>query len=247
MTVRIFIGSSPLEQDLEAEIALEHSIRSRASAPVEIEWMRQSRDRVSFWYVGAPGGWNTSGWATPFSGFRWAIPERCGFEGKAIYMDVDMLCVGDVASLFDMEFLPGAQLMCKAPGSERFCVVLFDCAACRGTIWPVDKLRAGAGAHRAMRRHYANHARVVHGFPRGHNWNCCDGEDYADALDPEIKLHHFTRIPTQPHLPMARRRLALKGATHWFGGKLEEHQRQDIIALWREEYEAAVAALWAAE
>jgi len=27
--------------------------------------------------------WNTSGWGTPFTCFRYAIPELCNFKGRA--------------------------------------------------------------------------------------------------------------------------------------------------------------------
>ena len=42
-------------------------------------------------------------WATPFSVFRWAIPHVCNFEGKAIYMDVDMIARDDIAKLWNQQ------------------------------------------------------------------------------------------------------------------------------------------------
>lgn len=232
--IRLFIGSSPKQMDLEAEITLEHSIRSRATEPVEIEFMRASDDPASFWH-----GWNSAGWATPFSGFRWAIPERCGFVGRAIYMDVDMLCRGDVAELWRMPLGDGKKLMMKEPGSEKFCVTLFDCERCRDVIMPLASLKGDNGAHRKMRRLFASHPAWVAGFPQDANWNCLDGEDYRDATDARIKLIHFTRIPTQPHFKHARPRLAARGKAHWFAGKPEPHPRKDIVALWDEEFAQA--------
>jgi hypothetical protein len=80
---------------------------------------------------------------------------------------------------------------------------------------------------------------LVQAFPPDQNWNCLDGEDYKDANDPRIKIVHFTHVPTQPHLPMARARLAKEHRRHWYGGTLSQHPRQDFVALWRQEYAAA--------
>jgi hypothetical protein len=235
MTIRIFIGSSPNAMDLEAEMALEHSIRRWSSMPVEIEFMRQTKEAGSFW-----SGWDARGWATPFSGFRWAIPERCSFEGLAIYTDVDMLVRGDVADLWRMQIAPGAAMISKQPGSEKFCVCLFDCAKMQKHVWPVAKLRADPGAHRHMRRMFASQPRLVQAFPDSQNWNCLDGEN-LDAGDPRIKLIHFTHIPTQPHIPLANKRLAAEGRSHWFKGETYRHPRQDLVDLWFADYNAAKA------
>jgi hypothetical protein len=238
MTVRVFIGSSPDQLDMEAEQALEHSIRSRASEAVDIEWMVQSKDRNSFWHVGTRG-WNTKGWYTPFSGFRWGVPARCNYEGRAIYCDVDMLCRDDIAKLFHADLAPDKILMMKQPGSEKFCVILFDCARCKPHFPPIEQHRQTAGSHRAIRQMIAAKKNLVQAFPPDQNWNCLDGEDYKDANDPRIKIVHFTHVPTQPHLPMARARLAKEHRRHWYGGTLSQHPRQDFVALWRQEYAAA--------
>ena len=40
-------------------------------------------------------------WATPFSGFRWsAFRKHCGFKGRAIYLDIDMIVLADIAELW---------------------------------------------------------------------------------------------------------------------------------------------------
>src|SRR6267378_6473230 len=38
---------------------------------------------------------------TEFSLYRYLIPELCSFEGKAIYLDSDMVCLRDIGELFD--------------------------------------------------------------------------------------------------------------------------------------------------
>ena len=77
--IRIFIGTSANNEDADSEMVLEYTLRKNSSLPLEITWMRQTHDQNSIW-----GGWETQRWSTPFSGFRWAIPEACGFTGRAI-------------------------------------------------------------------------------------------------------------------------------------------------------------------
>ena len=69
-TAHIFIGSTPYGQDAEFQMALEYSIRKHASIPVMIYWMVADENPDSPW-----SGWDRSQWYTPFTGFRWAIPE----------------------------------------------------------------------------------------------------------------------------------------------------------------------------
>ena len=84
--IKMFIGSSSKGEDKDIEIAYEYSINQNTKEEVQIEWMRQSDDPNSYW-----GCWETHTWPTPFSGFRWGIPEYCNFEGRAIYTDCDMI------------------------------------------------------------------------------------------------------------------------------------------------------------
>src|SRR5688500_13788101 len=40
---------------------------------------------------------------TEFSNYRFLIPQLCGFVGRAIYLDSDMICLADIAELFCAE------------------------------------------------------------------------------------------------------------------------------------------------
>ena len=86
MAIKLFIGTSANYEDRDAELVYEYSLRRNSSSSLEINWMRLSNQRGSFW-----SNWNTKGWHTPFSGFRWAVPYLCNFKGRAIYTDVDMI------------------------------------------------------------------------------------------------------------------------------------------------------------
>src|SRR5262245_61554152 len=91
--IRIFVGCSGNNEDLEFQSVLHYSLEKHASQPLDITWMRLSRDPDSFWFSNPQKkeGWRTEGWATPFSALRWGIPAVCNFEGRAIYMDLDKI------------------------------------------------------------------------------------------------------------------------------------------------------------
>lgn len=231
--IRIFVGCSANNEDLESQAVLEHSLRKHASQDLEIEWMMQSRDPGSFWH-----GWNTAGWTTPFSGFRWGIPERCNYEGRAIYLDSDMIVADDIAKLWEKPIARGRAVMAKGRDS-RFCCTLFDCAAVRPHMYPFQELKKVAGQYRKQRDPIN---RVTQPFPKDENWNCCDGEDYADLRDPRIKIHHYTAINCQPQLRYALARLEAKGQKHWFAGRHVPHKRPDVEEYFDRALEEAIAA-----
>ena len=71
------------------------------------------------------------------------------------------------------------------------------------------------------------------------NWNCLDGETYASLTDPDIKIIHFTKVETQPHLKYALPRLQLSGQKHWNRQAAAGiHKRPDVQpfvdSLWAE-------------
>ena len=93
-TIQVFVGCDPNNCDLEQMMVLEYSLRKHTSHPVNITWMQLSHDTNSPWYTNQETGegWRTEKWATPFSGFRWAIPESCNFEGRAQTIRLLRLC-----------------------------------------------------------------------------------------------------------------------------------------------------------
>lgn len=234
MTIRIFSACAPDGLDAESQVVVEHSFKSRSSQPVEITWMRLTRDRHSpFYSDGAGRGWNTSNWATPFSWFRYAIPEICGFEGRAIYCDSDVMALDDVDKLWSADIPKGKAFLAKS--TQRLCVTLFDCAAMRRHLPPLKVMQSQGPGHRGWRDG------AWAPFPAGQNWNCVDGEGLAVG-DPTVKCVHFSDIATQPQLPLALRRLAAEGRKHWFEGALVDHPRPDLVEVFNRELEAAYAS-----
>jgi len=83
--MRVFIGFDP-RQPVAVQV-LAHSIWQRASKPVSIT-------RLELRHMPA----KRKG-LTEFSFSRYCVPSLCGYEGDALFMDADMLCLGDVHEL----------------------------------------------------------------------------------------------------------------------------------------------------
>jgi hypothetical protein len=242
MTVRVFVGCSANGEDAEAQAMLEYTLRHYASEPVDIHWMMLSRDPQSFWYSNPTNnlGWNTKGWATPFSAFRWGIPHVCGYEGKAIYMDVDQIARDDIAKLWTQAIPDGKALLAK--NEKLSCVMLFDCARMKAVLPDFEVLRRTEGMYRNVRNSVGKVAAKFAG-----NWNCLDGEGYATLSDPDIKIIHFTKVETQPHLKWALPRLRAAGQQHWNRqAQALPHARPDVQPLvdhlWKQAQEAGYTA-----
>lgn len=237
--IRIFVGTPASNEDLECQAVLDYSLRKHASLPLEVTWMMLSRDPSSFWFSDPQArprkGWNTKTWATPFSALRWGIPAACNFEGRAIYMDSDQIAMADIADLWNQPIPNGkAALMSKVGAS---CVMLMDCAAMKSVLPPIDKLKTEQGAYRTVRGGIAKSAAAFAG-----NWNCLDGENYKSIYDYDVKVLHYTRIPTQPNHRHARARLKAEGKPHWYPGPDVPHPRQEITDLFDKMLAEAIAA-----
>lgn len=229
--IRIFVGCSPNNEDLESQSVLEWSLRKHHPADdLDIEWMQLSRDQQSFWHSDPSKGrgWNTANWSTPFSGFRWAVPAACGYQGKAIYLDSDMISRADIADLWNQKFNSHAVAISKA-AHQRFCVSLFDCERMQKFVPSIDDLRRDPQLFRHARSRLTGS--LVQQFQG--NWNCMDDElGNYDRLDhPDIKMIHYTVIPTQVHLKHSLPRLIAEGGWHWYTGRPQKHPRQDLQDL----------------
>lgn len=240
MTIRVFVGSDPNHCDLESFSVLEWSIRKNTTSDVQIEWMKLSRDPDSFWFSDQAGdGWNTENWATTFSGLRWGIPAFCGFEGKAIYTDSDVIFRADIADLWNQTMEPGKVALAKGGGSWRYCVSMWDCAEALNHLPAINWLRREAGAHHRMIAYFKERPHLTQAF--GGDWNCLDGETYETLTDPAIKAIHYTDMTSQPQLRHALPRLQSRGGQHWFNGTVRRHPRPELEIMFDELLEEAKA------
>ena len=242
MAIRIFIGTSANDEDLEFQSVLEYSLRKHHPADdLDITWMRLSRDPASFWYSNSKKktGWSTKSYHTPFSALRWGVPAACNYEGKAIYLDVDMIAMADIAELWNQPFQTGAAMISRNPA---ICVCMYDNLAMKALLPPIEQIRQVPGLYRDLRQRMLNKPGAIQRYTGG-NWNCLDlkkenGGEYASVTDPEIKVLHFTEVPTQPHLRHAIPRLAKEGRQHWYmknagvaAKPVHDHHRKDALAF----------------
>lgn len=235
--IRIFVGTPANNEDLEWQAVLDYALRSLSKDVLDITWMMLSRDPASFWFSNPQKekGWRTRGWATPFTGLRWGIPHYCGFKGRAIYMDSDVIPKSDIGELWRQE-IPRAVLAKRHSEKWLPCVMLMDCEKLKHILPPIETIRDTPGKYLHMMNRIADHTTEFSG-----NWNCRDGYGYEDMNDPEIKLIHYTRIPTQPNHKYARARLDSVGVPHWFDGPDLPHPRPELTALFDNTYEKAWA------
>lgn len=217
--IRVFVGCAPNGEDAESLAVLEYTLRLHASEPVEITWMALSRDASSPFF-----GWNTGNWATPFSGFRYAVPSLCGFAGRAIYVDSDFIFLADIAELWRQEFQPGKVAMRHPRVSWRLCISLWDCERAEAVLPPIDVIRANSRTVATVMRD----GKFTQAFDG--EWNCLDGEGRALG-DPAVKAIHYTDMSCQPQLRHALPRLKREGKRHWYNGPVRPHPRADIQGL----------------
>lgn len=242
--IRIFVGTPANNDDLECQAVFDWSLRKHhPQDDVEITWMMLSPDPNSFWYSNMPKkeGWNTKGWATPFTPFRFGIPAFCNYEGKAIYCDCDQIFLADVLELWNQEIPDGKCLLMAKDGAS--CVMLMDCKKMKSILPPINDLKSVQGLFRGVRGKVVNYAGVYSG-----DWNCRDGissftgKPYATIYDPDVKILHYTMIPTQPNHRHARMRLKAEGKPHWYPGPDRQHPKQEVTDLFDMMLEECVAA-----
>ncbi|MCX5466768.1 glycosyltransferase [Acinetobacter nematophilus] len=236
--IKIFVGCDPNNCDLEQLMVLEHSVRKHTQHNVEFIWMQLSHDINSPWYSDQETnqGWSTAKWATPFSGFRWAIPELCDFKGRAIYMDADVVVLCDIAELWSHPMSDEAIVIAKGgKSSARLCTCVWDCSKAKEYLPPLDEIRSDPDSHKNLMRLIKDKPQLVE--PYRDSYNNIDGEDLTIE---QIKVLHYSDMGTQFSHKYAIPRLAKMDQKHWFDGKIMPHPRQDLIELFDEYYAEAL-------
>ena len=74
---------------------------------------------------------------TGFSFYRFAIPEMCHYEGRALYLDADILVLSDLEELIRKDMLGKGALARPAPPISWYTsVMLLDCSKLKS--WKVQ-------------------------------------------------------------------------------------------------------------
>jgi hypothetical protein len=194
---RIFIGSD--QSQTVAHQVLAYTIREHASIPVEITPMLDLPVRAPKDDDNEP--------RTGFSYYRFAIPELCGYAGRALYLDPDMLVLGDIAELAGLTFGDHTMLCTHQPapppqweGDPKFrpgrnsAVMLLDCSRLHWDVAEfIDGLDDGRYTYRELVRELSVFGpdEIADTIPV--EWN------HLERYEPGVtRLLHYTVVSTQP-------------------------------------------------
>jgi lipopolysaccharide biosynthesis glycosyltransferase len=197
--IRIFVGTD--RSQFLAVSVLEHSIKRYTKAPIEVYAMldlpiRQPKDPREHQRTG-------------FSFSRFCIPQLCGYQGKALYMDADMLVRKDISELWQMSF-DGAKIIIQedlnkiqsntegksgAPKKriKQCAVMLIDCEKAN---WNIESIVDGIDARKYNYDELFYHlcilseTEIKFGIP--FRWNSLE---HFDSTTANI---HYTDVYTQP-------------------------------------------------
>jgi hypothetical protein len=167
-------------------------------------------------------GFDRRFWKTGFTAYRYAIPELAGFQGRAIYNDVDQIYLDDPATL-QAEAMSGSAVL--ALHSRDTSVMLMDCGKLTD-IWTMAAIHAAPEKRvHATMLNLVREENLIADLPA--NWNSRDHE--YDNLSS--KLLHYTILHTQPWRPFPKylnyRKNPLGGLWH----DLEKEADQQSFAL----------------
>ena len=232
--IRVFVGAD--RSQMLAINVLEYSIKRHTSRNVEVIPMLDLPVPVP------KDPRNTQ--RTGFSFSRFCIPRLAGYQGKAIYMDADMLVFRDIQELWDIPF-DGAKIVIQkevkfqdqttkktgAPTKRKkqCAVMLLDCEKLN---WEIEDIVAGldSGLYDYEALMYdlciLPESEVNYAVP--FEWNS------LEHYDENTRLIHYTDVYTQPWTACGNRFAQL-----WFNevrlmlknGALRPEQLQQEIEL----------------
>jgi lipopolysaccharide biosynthesis glycosyltransferase len=135
---------------------------------------------------------------TEFSNYRFLIPEICNYQGKAIWLDSDMICLSDIGELFDTS-MNGCDFLAKRNAYKDqgwgLSVMLIDCEKCRFDLeFFFDEIEQSLYTYTDL--HQMRPAFLsCHPYTIGEldsHWNV------FDYHDENTQLIHYTNLLTQP-------------------------------------------------
>ncbi len=197
--VRVFIGSG--EQSLLERKTLIWSLRKHTRRPLDVyvfNGTHNAIERNDEPPAPAPLSLRLKyrNW-TEFSLYRYLIPALCNYEGRAIYLDSDIVCIADIGELFDvpMDRCDFLATRAYADGEWAMSVQLIDCSRCRFNLEAIfNEIDQGLFTYLEFAR-MNPHFRAYHSYTIGDldpRWNV------LDAYDKRTKLVHYTELLTQP-------------------------------------------------
>lgn len=126
--LRVFIGVD--HRQPIAYHVLSHSILTRSSQPVAI---------TPLWLPSMP---IKRRGLTEFTFSRFLVPHLCGYEGRALFLDADMLVAADIAGLFDAAPDNAVSVVPVEPAFERAAVMHFNCGHTKARDLTPERIEA---------------------------------------------------------------------------------------------------------
>lgn len=241
-TIRIFVTTcGPMWR---VEKALEYSVMKYCSKPYEVTFLRTGDPgwetnvelgiphtgiaaitKAKCWNVGRshPKPYSGEGWQTPFSCFRFAIPELCGFKGRAIHMDADFLVQRDLRPIFETKMT--APVMSPHKRSD---FMIMDCSKFQELVlmdlWPsIDQMRPSGNLIQSYLKRLEENMFMA---DADHSWESWDGRNYSE----ETYNIHYTDMNSQPWKPYPE----------YFS--YPQHPSQEVTCIFWEHYAEALEA-----
>jgi len=185
---RIFIGWDTRFPE-PAEV-LSYSLLKHSSIPLEIRYLKLPELALN--RVHDPLA------STEFTYSRFLVPHLCSFQGRALFLDNDMLCFGDVKELAELDmseyalrvvqhdYMPtnsvkmyGA-VQTSYPRKNWSSMMLMDCAKLK--LWTKEVVETQTGAY--LHRFQDIPDNMIGEIPK--TWNT------LDWMDERTKLIHYT-------------------------------------------------------
>ncbi len=185
--IRIYIGTD--ETQMIGTKVLQYSIRKHTPVPVAFDDMMHVRAPMPRDKANQP--------RTGFSFHRFAIPRLAGYQGRAIYLDADMLVFHTIEELWNTPLQGATVLHCASSDASRvkqFSVLLLDCQRLK---WELEAIVQGLD-------------NAIYGYDSLMKEICLEPPDQVrDLLSPywnslemydcgKTRLIHYTDMQTQP-------------------------------------------------
>ena len=186
--LRIFIGWD--SRFPEPADVLRYSLLKYSSIPLDIRYLQLTE--LDFDREVDPLA------STEFTYTRFLVPHLCNFQGKAIFMDNDMLCLGDIKELDDLDMTDFALRVVQHdycptntvkmygcpqtsyPRKNWSSLMLMDCAKLK--LWSKEVVETQTGAYLHRFQNIADEA--IGEIPK--TWNT------LDWMDERTQLIHYT-------------------------------------------------------
>jgi hypothetical protein len=183
--INVFVGSTPsewlplkvLEYSIKKNTSTRVTVHSLGEAGVEIPLPKDASNRAR----------------TNFSFQRFLIPELMGNQGKAIYLDSDMIVFRDIKQLFDED----VEAVPYRTNAHDTSVILINCRLAKWKIKDiVESLDTKTSTYSSLFRDLQSQGPPIESYWNSHD-RLLDGNAHGYS-NKHTALLHYTTVRTQP-------------------------------------------------